>query len=110
MYVLEEIMQSFGTTRSFRIQAGTMIRRNAIALVCVGAALVSTLLLQHLFSYPFLFLFFAAVMTHAWVVGAEPGPFAVLVSTLAVHYFFFSPFLSLVITAPGCAAFVAFIP
>ena len=109
MYTLQETIQSFGTTRSFRIQAGTVIRRNAIALVCVGAALVSTLLLQHLFSYPFLFLFFAAVMTSAWFGGTASGLFAVLLSTLAVDYFFVPPFHSFVINATDSAYFIAFI-
>jgi len=108
MYMLQETMQSFGTTRSFRIQAGTVIRSNAIAFVCVGAALVSTLL-QHLFPYSFLFLFFAAVMTSAWFGGTASGLFAVLLSTLAVDYFFVPPFHSFVINATDSAYFIAFI-
>ena len=102
-------MQSLETNRSFRLQAGTVIRRNAIALVCVGTALVSTLLLQHLFPYPFLFLFFAAVMTSAWFGGTASGLFAVLLSTLAVDYFFVPPFRSFVINATDGAYFIAFI-
>ena len=39
--------------------------RYGIALACVAAALGSSLLLQRLFPYPFLFLFFAAVMASA---------------------------------------------
>jgi len=109
MHMLQETMQFLETNRSFRLQAGTVIRRNAIALVCVGTALVSTLLLQHLFPYPFLFLFFAAVMTSAWFGGAAPGLFAVLLSTLAVDYFFVPPFHSFVINATDSAYFIAFI-
>ena len=102
-------MQFLETNRSFRLQAGTVIRRNAIALVCVGTALVSTLLLQHLFPYPFLFLFFAAVMASAWFGGTASGLFAVLLSTLAVDYFFVPPFHSFVINATDSAHFIAFI-
>jgi len=102
-------MQFLETNRSFRLQAGTVIRRNAIALVCVGTALVSTLLLQHLFPYPFLFLFFAAVMASAWFGGTASGLFAVLLSTLAVDYFFVPPFHSFVINATDSAYFIAFI-
>jgi K+-sensing histidine kinase KdpD len=109
MHMLQETMQSLETNRSFRLQAGTVIRRNAIALVCVGTALVSTLLLQRLFPYPFLFLFFAAVMASAWFGGAAPGLFAVLLSTLAVDYFFVPPFHSFVINATDSAYFIAFI-
>jgi K+-sensing histidine kinase KdpD len=86
-----------------------VIRRNAIALICVGAALVSTLLLQPLFPYPFLFLFFAAVMISAWFGGAAPGLFAVLLSTLAVDYFFVPPFHSFVINTTDTAYFISFI-
>ena len=102
-------MQFLETNWSFRLQAGTVIRRNAIALVCVGTALVSTLLLQHLFPYPFLFLFFAAVMASAWFGGTASGLFAVLLSTLAVDYFFVPPFHSFVINATDSAYFIAFI-
>jgi len=102
-------MQSLETNRSFKLQAGTVIRHNAIALVCVGTALVSTLLLQHLFPYPFLFLFFAAVMASAWFGGTASGLFAVLLSTLAVDYFFVPPFHSFVINATDSAYFIAFI-
>jgi K+-sensing histidine kinase KdpD len=102
-------MQSLETNRSFKLQAGTVIRHNAITLVCVGTALVSTLLLQHLFPYPFLFLFFAAVMASAWFGGTASGLFAVLLSTLAVDYFFVPPFHSFVINATDSAYFIAFI-
>ena len=83
--------------------------RYGIALVCVAAALVSSLLLQRLFPYPFLFLFFAAVMASAWFGGTAPGLFAVLLSTLAVDYFFVPPFRSFAINATDAAYFVAFV-
>jgi len=79
------------------------------AVVCVSAALASSLLLQRLFPYPFLFLFFAAVMSSAWFGGTAPGLFAVLVSTLAVDYFFVPPFHSFAINATDTAYFVAFV-
>jgi K+-sensing histidine kinase KdpD len=86
-----------------------MTRRYGIALVCVAAALSSSLLLQRLFPYPFLFLFFAAVMASAWFGGTAPGLFAVLVSTVAVDYFFVPPFRSFAINATDTAYFVAFV-
>jgi K+-sensing histidine kinase KdpD len=82
---------------------------HGIALVCVAAAFASSLLLQRLFPYPFLFLFFAAVMASAWFGGTSPGLFAVLLSTLAVDYFFVPPFHSFAINATDTAYFVAFI-
>src|SRR5579862_4603688 len=83
--------------------------RYGIALVCVAAALSASLLLQHLFPYPFLFLFFAAVMASAWFGGTAPGLFAVLLSTLAVDYFFVPPFRSFAVNATNTAYFSAFV-
>lgn len=105
----QETTQSLGTDKSFNLHIGTAIQGGGIALACVAAALVSSLFLQHLFPYPFLFLFFAAVMTSAWFGGTAPGIFAVLLSTLAVDYFFVPPFHSFVINATDSAYFVAFI-
>jgi len=75
----------------------------------VAAALVSTLLLRSLFPYPFLFLFFAAVMASAWVGQTGAGLFAVLLSTIAVDYFFVPPFYSFAINATDTMYFVAFV-
>jgi K+-sensing histidine kinase KdpD len=83
--------------------------RYAIALVCVAAALISSLLLQRLFPYPFLFLFFAAVMASAWFGGTAPGLFAVFLSTIAVDYFFVPPFHSFAVNATDTAYFTAFV-
>jgi K+-sensing histidine kinase KdpD len=81
----------------------------SIALACVAAALGSSVLLQRLFPYPFLFLFFAGVMASAWFGGTAPGLFAVFLSTLAVDYFFVPPFHSFAINATDTAYFVAFV-
>jgi len=87
----------------------TMGLRHGIALVCVAAAHFSSLLLQRLFPYPFLFLFFAAVMASAWFGGTSPGFFAVFLSTLAVDYYFVPPFHSFAVNATDTAYFVAFV-
>src|SRR6202521_1054609 len=107
--MLQETMQSLESNRSSKVQLGSVIRRNAIALTSVAAALGLTLLLQRLFPYPFLFLFFAAVMASAWFGGTAPGLFAVFLSTLAVDYFFVPPFHSFAINATDTAYFVAFV-
>ena len=83
--------------------------RCGIALLCVAGALCLSLLLQHLFPYPFLFLFFAAVMASAWFGGTAPGLFAVFLCTLAVDYFFVPPFHSFAINATDTAYFAAFV-
>ncbi len=85
------------------------IRRYGIALVFVAIAFVSTLLLQRFFPYPFLFVFFAAVMASAWFGGTKPGFLAVLVSTLLVDYFFLPPFHTFAVDASDVAYFGSFI-
>lgn len=85
------------------------IRRYGIALLFVAVAFVSTLLLQRFFPYPFLFVFFAAVMASAWFGGSKPGFLAVLISTLLVDYFFVPPFHTFAVDASDVAYFVAFI-
>ncbi len=84
-------------------------QRYGIGLLCVAAALASSLLLQRLFPYPFLFLFFAAVMASAWFGGTAPGLFAVFLSTVAVDYYFVPPFHSFAINTSDIAYFMAFI-
>src|SRR5260370_27287669 len=90
--------------RSLAIRYGT-------ALSLVTLALLTTLLVQRflVFPYPFLFLFFGAVMTSAWFGGMGAGLFAVLISTLAVDYFFVPPFYSWRISATAETYFVAFV-
>lgn len=85
------------------------LRRYGAAFVFVALALGAEKLLQHFFPYPFLLLFFAAVLASAWNGGAGPGLFAVVISILAVDYFFIPPLDSLVINAAAatyCAAFI----
>ena len=86
------------------------IRYGTAALLATGALLAS-LGIQHLFSfpYPFLFLFFGAVMVSAWIGGMGAGLFAVLLSTLAVDYFFVPPFYSWQISTTAETYFVAFV-
>jgi K+-sensing histidine kinase KdpD len=85
------------------------ISRYGIALIFVAAAFVCTLLVQRFFQYPFLFLFFAAVMAGAWFGGTGPGLFAVLISTLVADYFFLPPLHTFVIDSMDIAYFAAFI-
>jgi putative methionine-R-sulfoxide reductase with GAF domain len=96
-----------GEARSKLIGLG--LRRYGLALLFVFAALISTLLLQHLFPYPFLFLFCAAVMASAWFGGTGSGLFAVVLSTVVADYFFIRPFYSLAVDATDGAYFVAFV-
>jgi C4-dicarboxylate-specific signal transduction histidine kinase len=92
-----------------KASVATMVRGYSIALLSVALSLAITLLVQHLFPYPFLFLFFGAVMVSAWFGGVGAGLFAVLISTLVVAYFFVPPFYSWQINATAETYFVAFI-
>ena len=86
-----------------------LFQRLGIALLVVGLAFACTLLLQPHFPYPFLFLFFGAVMVSAWFGGTTIGLVAVLMSTLLVDYFFVPPYYSFSITATAEAYFAAFV-
>jgi K+-sensing histidine kinase KdpD len=105
----QETTRSLETRGSGKLKFGSLVYGSGIALSCVAAALLSTLFLQRLFPYPFLFLFFAAVMVSAWFGGTIPGLFAVFLSTLTVDYYFVPPFHSFVINATDSAYFVAFV-
>ena len=86
-----------------------ILGRLGILLLAVGLAFACTLLLQPLFPYPFLFLFFGAVMASAWFGGTIAGLLAVLVSTLLVDYFFVPPFHSFSISTTAEAYLASFI-
>jgi K+-sensing histidine kinase KdpD len=86
-----------------------VIRRYAITVSSVAVAFVASLILQRLFPYPFLFVFFASVMASAWFGGIVPGLFAVFLSTLLVDYFFVPPLHSFALNATDSAYFAAFI-
>ena len=88
---------------------GNSSQRYGTAFAHVAAALFLSLLLQRLFPYPFLFLFFAAVMASAWFGGTGPGIVAVMLSTVAVDYYFVPPFHSFAINATDTAYFAAFV-
>lgn len=85
------------------------LQRLGIVLLSVGLAFLSTLLLQPLFPYPFLFLFFGAVMASAWFGGTAAGLLAVLISTMLVEYFFLPPRFSFSVSTTVEAYFAAFV-
>jgi C4-dicarboxylate-specific signal transduction histidine kinase len=92
------------------ITARSLIRSIGLAFVLVTAALIPELfLVKRFFPYPFLFLFFGAVMASAWFEGMIAGFFAVLFSILAVDYFFIPPINSFVINAAVGAYIAAFV-
>ncbi len=85
-----------------------MIRRYALAFLFVALALIVSLPMERLFTHPFLFFFFAAVMASGWYGSTGPGLLAVVVSTLVVDYFFLPPLYSFSINATEVAYLISF--
>jgi C4-dicarboxylate-specific signal transduction histidine kinase len=97
------------TNKPLSAIAREAVRSYGTAILLVGLAFLATLLVRKLFPYPFLFLFFAAVMASAWLGGTGPGLFAVLLSTLVVAYFFVPPIYDWSVRATDGAYFASFI-
>src|SRR3984957_10090272 len=81
----------------------------AIAVCFVLVALIWTFPLQHVIAYPFVFLFFGAIMGSAWFGGATAGFMAVVLSSIFIGYFFIPPFFSISIAKESQSFFAAFI-
>lgn len=58
-------------------------------------ALLWTFPLQHVMAYPFVFLFFAAVVGSAWFGGAIAGVIAIVLSYVLIAFFFIPPLYSI---------------
>lgn len=82
---------------------------SGIAVVFVLVALLWTFPLQHVIAYPFVFLFFGAIMGSAWFGGVVAGFVAVFLSSLLVGYFFIPPLYSMSIAKESQSFFTAFI-
>ena len=98
-------IDSRGSSRLMEV----VVRPTATAGFFVLIAFLWTLLLQRIFAYPFLFLFFGAVMASAWFGGAVAGILSVAFSTLTIAYFFVPPAFSWHIESTSETYFVAFI-
>ena len=86
-----------------------VLRPFAIALVFVLVALLWTFLLQHAITYPFVFLFFGAVMGSAWFGGFTAGFIAVGQSSVLITYFFIPPLYSMSVAKESQSFLTAFI-
>jgi K+-sensing histidine kinase KdpD len=71
-------------------------------------ALLWTFLLQHVIAYPFVFLFFGAIMGSAWFGGICAG-FAVVESSFLITYFFIPPLYSITVAKESQSFLAAFI-
>lgn len=68
-----------------------------------------TLVLQSVFPYPFLFLFFGAVMGSAWFGGGIAGAISVALSTLIIDFFFVPPYFSFTVSPVAVPYFISFV-
>jgi hypothetical protein len=75
----------------------------------VLVAFLWTLLFQHAIAYPFLFLFFGAVMGSAWFGGIVAGFLAIALSSFLIAFFFVPPYFSMSVAEPSQSYFAAFI-
>jgi len=69
----------------------------AISVFFVLLALLWTFPLQKVMAYPFVFLFFGAIMCSAWFGGFIAGSMSVVLSSVAIDFFFVPPFYSMTI-------------
>ena len=86
-----------------------VVRPCAIAVSFVVVALLWTFPLQRFIAYPFVFLFFGAVMGSAWFGGFIAGFVAVVLSSIVIDYFFVPPLFSISVAKESQSFFGAFI-
>jgi C4-dicarboxylate-specific signal transduction histidine kinase len=85
------------------------LRAYALSTFLVGVALLLTVVARGVLAYPFLYLFFAAVMVSAWVGGTLVGLYSVLLSALVVAYYIVPPFDKFWMTAEDSEYFAVFV-
>jgi PAS domain S-box-containing protein len=81
----------------------------AIASCFVLVAMLWTFPLQHFIAYPFVFLFFAAIIGSAWFGGIIAGFVAVVLSSLIITFFFIPPLFSITVAKESQSFLAAFI-
>jgi PAS domain S-box-containing protein len=81
----------------------------AIAAVFVLVALLWTFPLQHIVAYPFVFLFFGAIMGSAWFGGFIAGAWAIVLSSILIAFFFMPPLYSIAVNSELRSYYGAFI-
>ena len=85
------------------------LKPSAIAVCFVIVALLWTFPLQHVIAYPFVFLFFGAIMGSAWFGGMIAGFVAVILSSILVAFFFIPPIFSMSVAKENESFLTAFI-
>ena len=85
------------------------IKPSAIAGCFVLVALLWTFPLQHLISYPFVFLFFGAIIGSAWFGGFIAGILATGMSCVLIVFFFIPPLYSITVGKESRTFIAAFV-
>jgi C4-dicarboxylate-specific signal transduction histidine kinase len=85
------------------------LRAYLLSTLLVGVALILTILVRDILPYPFLYLFFAAVMASAWFGGTLVGLYSVVISSLVVAYYIVPPFDAFWMTATDTTYFSVFV-
>jgi K+-sensing histidine kinase KdpD len=85
------------------------LRLLTIAVLSVLVALLWTFLLQHIIAFPFVFLFFGAVMASAWFGGFIAGAWAIVLSSVLIAFFFMPPLYSIAVNRELKTYYGAFI-
>ncbi len=75
----------------------------------VLVALLWTFPLQHVIAFPFVFLFFGAVMASAWFGGFIAGAWAIVLSSVLIAFFFMPPLYSIAVNRELKTYYGAFI-
>jgi len=86
-----------------------LMKPSAIASCFVIVALLWTFPLQHVIAYPFVFLFFGAIIGSAWFGGFMAGIISVAMSGLLITYFFIPPLYSMSIAKDSQSFLTAFL-
>ena len=85
------------------------LKPSAIAAVFVLVALLWTFPLQHDIAYPFVFLFFGAIIGSAWFGGFIAGLIATAMSYALIDFFFIPPLYSIAIAKESRSFATAFL-
>ncbi len=85
------------------------LKPSAIAAIFVLVALLWTFPLQHAIAYPFVFLFFGAIIGSAWFGGFIAGLVATAMSYVLIDFFFIPPLYSIAIAKESRSFVTAFL-
>jgi PAS domain S-box-containing protein len=84
-------------------------RPTAIAGFFVLVALLWTFPLQHVMAYPFVFLFFGAIIGSTWFGGLIAGAIAIVASYILIAFFFIPPLYSVAVGQESRAYVAAYL-